>query len=728
MSSHSTDSPYLGIRSCHLILNPCLSLGSSLDPSWILEFLYQLHFGSPNSHAVVETDSNFIEAPEREMSFSSERKFYRRRKSVQNLSSDANPTNESTPHARLSRYLFVKSDPLVINIAEQEAKIIFRWLKHTLRAIPNAFSSLNINVSKIQSAAFEMNLKIEKFEYLTFMTKLFKKLNITSNWDELVPIESMTSIFDLFLKPLHLTTSEFEEHRRQLFLFFDKNLDRQISVMEFEERGLELYTKKNWRIREDVPLKLCEYSGVSVNKCFFNALHDTESLNEVWKRIEYETPLRRSWDTLQYGITPFLAQSLLVRVCEDAKIAKFLWENVIRINFTDPLLKIYPWYASDDTVIASRHSIYEHAREIIGNRKIGSIDPHYSTHDYYVSGVSHYSTTEFLPTKASELSQTVFDISLSTIQLNFIDNLLGPKMPRYQMNISSPSFHGTFSHDGLAPKLSFGTSNLITDLRGSVSIESSFFNSIVGAHEPLIEPFTFKVSVAKSDTTGSIKVDFHDEGPLVFNISTTLMQTLAAFVISLEEICPLEFDDDDDSITGIVTNDDLEIKYVHSDSLGSFGRRDDLSEILSPYSPRSPSLIQRAHLSNSSLTSPLILIHNLCGVTLSVSLCISPHRSASPSRGAGTTSRVTLSELEILPHAHAQINAQWELISKKYGEHIFPVLVFSVTLNMGSTQHDYFRLYPLHSLSTEKIFIPLASCQSPSNATALSRFVPPLFF
>jgi hypothetical protein len=557
VSASATDSPCEGVRSCHLILTPCLSLPQmippgDLPPPAVIEFLYQLHFGSQQSTAMSfdSTEPSLL---------SSERKFYRRRKSVStaNLNPMTGGAGGADSHTLLHRYLSAKSDPLVINISEQEAKIIFRWMKHTIRAIPHAFASLNINVAKIQATALEMHLNLERYEYHTFMAKLFKKLGISSSLcpqEELIPPDTMYSIFDLFLKPLQLTTSEYEENRRQLFLYFDKNLDQSISVREFEERGLELYTKVGWRIRDNIPLTLREYSGVSISRCFADALHDAESLNEVWRRIEYETPLRRSWGTLQDGLTPFLAQSLLVRVCEDAKVAKLLWENVIRTNFSDPLLKIYPWYASDDTVIATRHSIYEHAREIIGKRKVGIAgEEHLKTQDYFVtshssagpssSNISHSSTP-----LANLISRTEFDISMSTIQFNFIESLLGPKMPRYQFNLSAPSLQGTFSHDGLTPKMSFSsTANLHTNLMGSLTIESSFFNSLVGAHEPLIEPYTITVSVLKNAITGSIKIDIQDKGPLVFNISTTLMQTIAAFVISLEEEIGVGGDGEEDN-------------------------------------------------------------------------------------------------------------------------------------------------------------------------------------
>lgn len=537
------ESQYRGIRSCHLILYLCPSLGS-IEESCVFEFLYHLHLGSSNSASL----SNYEQPIEQ--SFVSERKFYRRRKTVVR---QVDATVSDHPQSLLSRYISLKSDPLVINIAGQEAKIIFRWAKHSIRAIPQAFASLNINIAKIQGTALEMILKFEKFEYLTFMNKLFKKIGVSGNSNDIIPPELMNSIFDLFLKPLHFTTSEFEENKRQLFLYFDRNLDHHISIKEFEERGLELYTKIGWRIRDDIPLKLKEYSGVSIADYFTRALQDAESLNEVWRRIEFETPLRRSWDTLRDGITPILAQSLLVRVCEDANIAKLLWENVIRTNFSDPQLKIYPWYSNEDTSIASRHSLYEHAREIIGKRKFGSTDPHYDPRDYYITGVNRPSQ-EFSPV-VCDISRTEFDLSLSTIQLNFIDVLLGPKMPRYQMNIVTPSFQGYFSHEGLAPPMSFSSSaSFRADLKGKISMESSFFNSHVGAHEPLLEPYTLILSIIKSGSKGSMKVNFQDQGPLVFNVSTTLMQTISAFVISLEEVSPVEIDEDDEENEIVVRN------------------------------------------------------------------------------------------------------------------------------------------------------------------------------
>jgi hypothetical protein len=130
-------------------------------------------------------------------------------------------------------------------------------------------------------------------------------------------------------------------------------------------------------------------------------------------------------------------------------------------------------------------------------------------------------------------------------------------------------------------------------------------------------------------------------------------------------------------------------------------------------------------LSSPCVRSPLILIHNLCGTKLSVSLCLNK-RLHSPRSSGGSSPRVELSSIDIPPHRNAKINTPWHAISSTYGDHVFPMLLFSVTLTTDDGHQDFLRLYFLHSLSTEKIFIPLCNCPSSSRSitpSSFSRFI-----
>ena len=250
-------------------------------------------------------------------------------------------------------------------------------------------------------------------------------------------------------------------------------------------------------------------------------------------------------------MSPFLAQSMLVRVCEDANTAKYLWENIIRKNFSDSSLKIYPWYLTDATTITTKLTSLEYTRQILSNSKLSISDSHHNLmNDSNIPDLQRHRRKSSCIISA-DLSETVVNICLSTIQFNFLDSLLGPKMPRFQFNISNLNFSGNMSHHGLTPKISYPSSNLNSKFKGGVTIDSSFFNSIVGSHEPLIEPYTLILSIMTDPKNHSLSIDFKDRGHLMINISSTLMQTLSALVVSLEEINKTndvdEDDDDDDN-------------------------------------------------------------------------------------------------------------------------------------------------------------------------------------
>jgi hypothetical protein len=155
--------------------------------------------------------------------------------------------------SKLFRRVSCQSEPIVINISQQEGKILVRWLEYVIRNIPIALNSLNINVSRIQNTARGVVRKIEKREYLAFVERLFREKGLDQH--ETIPPVMLNDIFELFLEPLQLLVSELEEQKRDLLAHFDINLDGRISQNEFERGGLDLYSR-SWRIRDYIPLKV----------------------------------------------------------------------------------------------------------------------------------------------------------------------------------------------------------------------------------------------------------------------------------------------------------------------------------------------------------------------------------------------------------------------------------------------------------------------------------------
>jgi hypothetical protein len=158
------------------------------------------------------------------------------------------------PQTMLLRHIALQSEQFVHNVSEQEGKILISWCQYMVNTVPTAMSSLDLNVSRIQTTAEEVRSRLERREFLSYLEKLFKTYGIRN--DENIPDETLRSIFEMFLKPLYLLTSEKREQIRDLMFIFDRNLDGRITQEEFAAVGLDLFVKSGWGDSGDVSLKV----------------------------------------------------------------------------------------------------------------------------------------------------------------------------------------------------------------------------------------------------------------------------------------------------------------------------------------------------------------------------------------------------------------------------------------------------------------------------------------
>ena len=247
------------------------------------------------------------------------------------------------------------------------------------------------------------------------------------------------------------------------------------------------------------------------------------------------------------GLNPHTVQMMLVRLCADAVLARDIWENIVRVNLSDPMMHLYPWVIVDDQIIVGRQPAGETARNRVAGKST-SLKTAYniavtaapggdsSSKAKRLAARRLSSATHLAPASPTiDMSYTKSDICMGPIQINFMDSLLGPTMPRYQVNVSDIFLCGSVLHRGIVPNLSFtSTYGLQSDLVGGVSIESSFFNSKVGAHEPVIEPYTIQLAAIKHPDGQFVAFDVNDRGPLQCNISTAFLQAMATIVLSLD--------------------------------------------------------------------------------------------------------------------------------------------------------------------------------------------------
>jgi hypothetical protein len=258
------------------------------------------------------------------------------------------------------------------------------------------------------------------------------------------------------------------------------------------------------------------------------------------------------------SLSPLAIQIMLVRVVKDAATARSVWEDVVKISLSDPAMKI-PWVVSDDQLIAPKLPKNDFFRYIISGRKSEAL--HAALRDDAFDLSSRISRSTKIRNKLSiskfvdsttgdriiNSSITTFDVSIGVIQFNIIDTLLGPRMPRFQLNISDIYLQGDLSHPGVAPHLSHNFSHsLHCDVFSGVTLESSFFNSKVSAHEPILEKYSLEASILKSVTDNSVKIRFCDKTPLLINVSTAVLQTAAAIILSMDGTSSQSGDDDSD--------------------------------------------------------------------------------------------------------------------------------------------------------------------------------------
>jgi hypothetical protein len=238
---------------------------------------------------------------------------------------------------------------------------------------------------------------------------------------------------------------------------------------------------------------------------------------------------------------------MLVRLTADAALAKDIWDNIIRVNLTDNLMHLYPWVIADDHIVVGRQPAGTIARNKVRGKQtnftvVKDIANHAANPDSKGQNrlsVSRRRSSNLQPKQTGpsiDMSHTRFNINLGHIQINVMDSLLGPRMPRFQHNLSDTFLNGSVLHRGIVPNLSFtSTYGLQSDLVGGLSLDSTFFNSKVGAHEPFVEPYTIQFAAIKHPEEQTVSFDITDRGTLFVNVSTAWLQTMATFVLALDQ-------------------------------------------------------------------------------------------------------------------------------------------------------------------------------------------------
>ena len=245
------------------------------------------------------------------------------------------------------------------------------------------------------------------------------------------------------------------------------------------------------------------------------------------------------------GLKPHTVQMMLVRLCADATLAKEIWLNIVRMNLSDPMMHLFPWVIADDQIIVGRQPAGETARNKVAGKSTSS----QTVYDIAATAAAgkedskakrvvarRLSSAQMTPTGPTiDMSYTKVNISMGPLQINYMDSLLGPKTPRMQLNVLDIFLFGSVLHRGVIPNFSFTSAyGLQSDLVGGFSVDSTFFNSKVGSHEPVVETYTIQLAAIKHPDGQFVTFDINDRGPLQCNISTAFLQTMATIFLSLD--------------------------------------------------------------------------------------------------------------------------------------------------------------------------------------------------
>ena len=639
-----------GIEAYNILLRPSTLICNVMD-DYRSEFKYSLYkeFVVPPA---IFSDDEIKGIKTKESLKDSSRSFYKRKKAE---------SKETQKSNTLFRHIQWKSDPFVVNISEQELNIMVHWLEQSLSEAREGTFDLDMNISRMKSTADALNTNASMEEFTHQMIKIFKANNIDG--DDRIYANMLRELFLSDNVRDALLDTELAEHENDLMFLFDPNLKGYTTLNDILSHCRDICGKCSWDPRGNVKMLFKDFSGIRPSAIFSDALHDGAALSNFWALMEEQTKIRRSTGTLA-DISSAAVQMMLVRLCGDGALARVLWEKIVRNNLKDKNENLHPWVIDDD-------------REILRVPTAGDVIRH------KISGTDYEDFIQFTEKSKNHLlmkqrvhldydevhlsdvdmTVTAFDIAAGTIQFNYMDTLLGPLLPRFQVSVSNIYFDGEISHLGLSLDFSF-TSNysLISRLFGGVTLESCFFNSAVSSHEPIIEPFTLEfgaVNIPSDETAFSIHVK--DTGKFKLNISSALLETMSSAVFCIID----------------TSNKNSCVTYDMTSAVPMITDEDEV-------------------------TLPSFIIINMCGLDLSVQTYVTDleddrHGCSDP-----------LNCMSAVNGKVTPIVIPWSSMYRSYSDNCFPeVLVTSVESPKLSASHFFTTgsPVPVHTLSVAKLFL-----------------------
>jgi hypothetical protein len=412
------------------------------------------------------------------------------------------------------------ASPIVVNISESESRILVQWVKHSIQALsPQTMGGTDRvagdRVSDIQSSMRrrrDMRAARAQMDDEKYLDLQFREFDLSG--DGYLEPHEIEDIIKKILAPLNLLKNELDQKIFDILLLLDYDLDGKISMSEFRQN---LAVEKSLLIKAHMSLLATEMVGSQVPDYITKGAHlDSTESRKLWGLIERELGILYSERNLG-GKAPHVVQNMLIRLCGDLKLAHSVWDNVIRPNVRDAKdnPSVYVWTVTNEEEIGSHVDFGELASQFLSKPR---------------SNLRSLETTANI-TELVVCSYTKILVKMSAIAVNVVDNFLGPTVPRFQLEMSGLSVTGEALNEGIRPHWSSVSKDAV-GVVCSLGVQSSFFNSIVQEHEPIVEPWTVTCVVRKEESNGFLDCLVNGD-VLNVSLSTSCLQTMASTVMNI---------------------------------------------------------------------------------------------------------------------------------------------------------------------------------------------------
>lgn len=437
----------------------------------------------------------------------------------------------------LHRVIKVHVDPIELTTSADECGIFSRWMIRAIRVMfptPQVKSKRDMMgnrftvINRMRSIRRHMVHARKKRDQGELLDKIFSTADITG--DRYLTAQELKSILNRLVLPLNLLRSEVDEILSDLIMLLDRDFDGKLSKSEFRWAIME--SPESFSPKGRLSLLAREFEGADFIGLGNFKDGKFEPSPTVWNVLESEMGISYSSRSLG-SLSPLAAQTMLIRLCGNWKLAKSIWEQVIRPNIIrngEEHVQSYVWAIEKNKSIGSLLDMSQFASRLLQSKQAES---------------PFRPLLPLMTRKETIFSCTQISIGVYSIKFNISDVFLGPGTPRIQFELYDNFIDGRMYWEGIMPH-TLMTSKDCIGITGGCKMRSSFFNSLVQHSEPIIDPWSSNLVLRKNAENG-LEVSITGDH-MNINISSALLQTLASVITSsVGDNAGVDFYEDDNA-------------------------------------------------------------------------------------------------------------------------------------------------------------------------------------